>query len=298
MLICTRNSDSLSTGWFYNEEYQRYFPDEDALEHYAEYMKRAEEQKNKPYELEPLPDTRPDISDEQIRLWAQKYNTRYMTQKDYQAFIDDLISAGVLETRDRSYVRYDSDIVVLGSARDAGQKGYSAMQPLAEWNRNGHYYSLTQAGGNVKKWAEGWKAAYGDPDNYTANFERRQLALFDEISWILGRMEDAGSGTGTGVNIGALEGSTYHPLSGTRVTSLDDLRWLATEEAWDAAGSDVEENGGDTSAVWSRIFNQMKTNSLDNLLNAVDRQRTINRAKAIAEQIREAPSSVRLEVQG
>ena len=101
MVIATCYVGNLPGEWFYNKEYQRYFPDEDALEHYAEYMKRAEEQKNKPYELEPLPDTRPDISDEQIRLWAQKYNTRYMTQKDYQAFIDDLIYATARSTETR-----------------------------------------------------------------------------------------------------------------------------------------------------------------------------------------------------
>ena len=191
MLISTTNIDGLSGNWIYKEEYKRYFPDEDAFARWLEYNKRNEERRNNPYELEPLPDTRPNISDEQIRLWAQKYNTKYMTQKDYQAFIDDLISAGVLQESDRMSVGYYPGIVVVGRGDDIGQKGYPAMNPLAEWNVNGHYYSLSDAGGDVLRWASGWKTAYGTPDNYTSNFVRRQLSMFDEISWILGRMEKA-----------------------------------------------------------------------------------------------------------
>lgn len=197
MATTTTNINALQNGWAYSEEYRLFYRNEKDLDTFAQWMKKAEAIREGAYEPEPVPDTPPSIPDDLIRLWAEKYDTENMTQEEYQAFIDDLISAGVLQESDRSYVRYDPDIVAVGSVFDAvgspfytGQKGYPMMQPVTANITNGSYHSLTQAGGNARLWAEGWKTVYGDADSYTSDFVRRQLSLFDGISWILGRMKD------------------------------------------------------------------------------------------------------------
>ena len=197
MATATTNIDALQNGWSYSNEYRLFYKDEKDLDIFAQWMKKSEEIRDGNYEPTPLPDTRPTIPDALIRQWAEKYDVENMTQEEYQAFIDDLISAGVLEQSDKSYVRYDPNLVAVGSVFDTigspfytAQKGYFTMQPVTANIDNGSYHSLTQAGGNARLWAEGWKAAFGDADSYTSDFVRRQLSLFDEISWILGRMAE------------------------------------------------------------------------------------------------------------
>ena len=198
MATAATNIDALQNGWSYSSEYRVLYRNEKDLDAFARWMKKAEEMRDGHYEPEPLPDTRPDISDDLISRWAEKYDVENMTQEEYQAFIDDLISAGVLQESDKSYVRYDPNLAAVGSVFDTigspfytAQKGYFMMQPVTGYNANGSYHSLTQAGGNVRLWAEGWKAAFGGADSYTSDFVRRQLSLFDKIAWILDRMAEA-----------------------------------------------------------------------------------------------------------
>lgn len=195
MATAATNIDALQNGWSYSNEYRIFYRNEKDLDTFAQWMKKAEEMRDGHYEPEPLPDARPDISDDLIRRWAEKYDPENMTQEEYQAFIDDLISAGVLQQSDKSYVRYDPNLVAVGSVFDTigspfytAQKGYFMMQPVTGYNASGSYHSLTQAGGNARLWAEGWKAAYGGADGYTSDFVRRQLSLFDKIAWILDHM--------------------------------------------------------------------------------------------------------------
>ena len=197
MATATTNINALQNGWSYSNEYRLFYRNESDLDNFAQWLKKAEEIRDGNYEPTPLPDIPPSISDDLIRKWAEKYDPENMTQEEYQAFIDDLISAGVLQESDKSYVRYDPNLVAVGSAFDmvgspfyTGQKGYPMMQAVTANITNGFYHSLTQAGGNVRLWAEGWKTVYGDADSYTSDFVRRQLSLFDKIAWILGRMED------------------------------------------------------------------------------------------------------------
>ena len=144
-------------GLHYSEEYRFFYRNEKDLDIFAEWLKKAEEMRSDGYEPEPLPDEPPSIPDDLIRQWAEKYDAEDMTQEDYQAFIDDLISAGVLQESDKSYVRYDPNVVVIGSVFDtigspfyAGQKGYPMMQPVTENIVNGLYHSLTDADGNAR----------------------------------------------------------------------------------------------------------------------------------------------------
>ena len=198
MATATTNINTLQNGWSYSNEYRLFYRNESDLDTFAQWLKKAEAIREGTYEPDLLPDTPPSISDDLIDLWAEKYDPENMTQEEYQAFIDDLISAGVLQESDKSYVRYDPNLVAVGSVFDTigssfytAQKGYFMMQPVTGYNANGSYHSLTEAGGNARLWAEGWKTAYGDADGYTSDFVRRQLSLFDKIAWILDRMAEA-----------------------------------------------------------------------------------------------------------
>ena len=198
MATATTNINALQNGWAYSEEYRLFYRNEKDLDTFAQWMKKAEAIREGTYEPVPVPDTPPSIPDNLIDLWAEKYDPENMTQEEYQSFIDDLISAGVLQQSDKSYVRYDPNLVAVGSVFDTigspfytAQKGYFMMQPVTANIDNGYYHSLTQAGGNARLWAEGWKAAFGDADSYTGDFFRRQLSLFDKIAWILDRMAEA-----------------------------------------------------------------------------------------------------------
>ena len=51
------------------------------------------------------------------------------------------------------------------------------------------FLSLADAKGNARLFAAGWKYIDGGAEGQRSNFLRRQVALFDKISWILDRME-------------------------------------------------------------------------------------------------------------
>ena len=189
MSTATASISSLLNGLVYSEEYRIFHKNEDSQDNFAERMKQARAVKN--YNgSNSLPDTRPNIPDAMIRDWAEKYDVKNMTQKEYQAFIDDLISAGVLQESDKFYVRYDPNMVVV----DLGERGFVCREvtpTYLEYCPDGYYFTLAQAGGNALRWAEGWKIMYGNDGIQYGDTMHRILSLFDEISWILGRMEDA-----------------------------------------------------------------------------------------------------------
>lgn len=160
-------------------------------ERFLQQLEEARRKKDS-YVLDPLPDTRPTIPDADIRRWAEKYDPEHMSQDDYCDFVDDLVSAGVLEAGDKVYVQASDrsspyGLTCHGTLQDIVQQGpvsysWQAGQP-------GQFHSLADAKGNARLFAAGWKYIDGGAEGQRSNFLRRQVALFDKISWILDRME-------------------------------------------------------------------------------------------------------------
>lgn len=186
MSAATASIGTLLNGLVYSEEYRLLHKNEDSQDTFAERMKRANAVK-KYNGSNPLPDTRPTIPDSLIRDWAGKYDPKNMTQEEYQAFIDDLISAGVFQESDKFYIRYDPNIVVI-TPEDCGC--FEVTPTYLEYKPDGYFFTLTQAGGNALRWAKSWNVFYGDIDSNTSDTLREILSRFDKISWILGRMAE------------------------------------------------------------------------------------------------------------
>lgn len=149
---------------------------------FAEQMEKAAEKKDR-YVPDSSPNTSPSITDSLIRGWAKKYDPRNMTQAEYQAFLDDLVAAGVIEESDKLDLRYYPDIIVLDP--DAPKS-----HEVVENDPFELYLNLAQAGGNALRWAEFWKNYYGGGIYYTSEFVRQQQALFDKVESVLGRMAE------------------------------------------------------------------------------------------------------------
>lgn len=79
---------------------------------FAGHMKKAAEKKDQ-YVPDSPPNTSSSITDSLIRGWSKKYNPRNMTQAEYQSFLDDLVSAGVIQEADKIHLGYYPDLIVL-----------------------------------------------------------------------------------------------------------------------------------------------------------------------------------------
>lgn len=149
---------------------------------FAEQIEKAAEKKDR-YVPESPPNTSPSITDSLIRGWSKKYNPRNMTQAEYQAFLDDLVSAGVIQESDKLGLGYYPDLIVLDP--DA-----PACHEVREYDPFEHYLNMEQAGGNALDWAKFWKNYYDDGIGYTSEHVSRQQSLFDKVSSILDRMAE------------------------------------------------------------------------------------------------------------
>ena len=149
---------------------------------FAGHRKKAAEKRDR-YVPESPPNTSPSITNSLIRGWAKKYDAGNMTQAEYQAFLDDLVSAGVIQEADKIHLGYYPDLIVLDP--DA-----PACHEVREYDPFEHYLNMEQAGGNALDWAKFWKNYYDDGIGYTSEHVSRQQSLFDKISSILDRMAE------------------------------------------------------------------------------------------------------------
>lgn len=149
---------------------------------FAGHMKKAAEKKDQ-YVPDSPPNTSPSITDSLARGWAKKYDPRNMTQAEYQAFLDGLVSAGVIQESDKLGLGYYPDLIVIDP--DAPK-----CHEVREYDPFEHYLNMAQAGGNALDWAKFWKNYYDDGAGYTSGHVSRQQLLFGKISSILDRMAE------------------------------------------------------------------------------------------------------------
>lgn len=76
---------------------------------------RAAQAKRQAEEASKEPFVRAELTKEDIKELASKYDSTNMTQEEYDSFLDDLIEKGVLEIEDLRYIDYGGDLVVPGA---------------------------------------------------------------------------------------------------------------------------------------------------------------------------------------
>lgn len=187
MGISTTSINGLIGGRVYNSD-RVFRKNKETPDTFAEQVEKVAEKKDQ-YVPTSLPDTRPSVPDSLIHDLAEKYDPKNMTQEEYRAFLDDLVSADVIQESDKIDLRYDPNTILV----DLGEKGFRMRKitPIeSQYYANGYYNNLEQAGGNALRWAESWKVYYGDAEDYIGHVMHRPLLLFEEIASILDRMAE------------------------------------------------------------------------------------------------------------
>ena len=126
-----------------------------------------------------------DLTSAELQDWSAKYDPQKMTQEEYVAFIDDLISSRVLSEGDKNLIGY-SNMVCVGTVDTLHQSFGSYIIPAGEKT----LITLADADGNAMKWAKhrsAWEVLVSESGQRNMAIER-STKLFGKLSSIMEQM--------------------------------------------------------------------------------------------------------------
>lgn len=129
-----------------------------------------------------------ELTEEQKKELASKYDPEDMTQEEYDAFIDDLCNYGVLTKTDKYYVdaKTNPGGIELVPLEHVKTGAWIVSVPNGDFGSC--FESLSQAKGNVLSWAR-FQSSYKEIDELTGLFTKtRSAILFGKIENVLMQM--------------------------------------------------------------------------------------------------------------
>ena len=161
---------------------------------------RAAQVKREAEEASKEPFVRAELTKEDIKELASKYDPTNMSQKEYDSFLDDLIEKGVLEKKDLSYIDYRGDLIPNGEFVCVGHWDLLTDGPMQgvlscglAWtgtSGSAPTISYRPTSSNVLYWAKNmslWEP-YGNPSSLL-DAENRRSDIFTVLANTLGAMQ-------------------------------------------------------------------------------------------------------------